>query len=160
MAGLMALVAFGCGRTPTGTGGDTFQPLNPDRAVFWDRQTTESAELLRSLVEEFNQGWKGMPVKVERAGSYADIFRKVTGGINAGVLPAMAVSYESMTCEYIPMGAVRNLDSLIADAKVGLSESVLNDFFPNVLETNRFPEHGNSFYSFPFAKSILMLYFN
>jgi len=160
MAVLLAVMIAGCGRTPSKTGDEAFQPLNPDAAVFWDRQTTESAELLRSLVETFNRGWRGMPVKVERAGSYADIFRKVTGGINAGVLPAMAVSYESMTCEYIPLGAVRILDDLIANPEAGLSETELNDFFPNVLETNRFPEHGNRFYSFPFAKSILMLYFN
>ncbi len=157
---VLALIVAGCGRTPARTGEGMFQPLNPDAAVFWDRQTTESAELLRTVVEEFNREWNGMPLKVERSGSYADIFRKVTAGIHAGVLPAMAVSYESMTCEYIPLGAVRPLDDLIADPERGLSAEALNDFFPGVLETNRFPEHGNRFYSFPFAKSILMLYFN
>lgn len=150
----------GCGCTPSGSRDGTFQPLNPEFAVFWDRQTTESAELLRDLVEAFNRDWKGMPVKVERSGSYTDIFRKVTAGINAGVLPAMAVSYESMTIEYIPLGAVRKLDDLITGPETGLSQEALDDFFPAVLEQNRFPEHGNSFYSFPFAKSILMMYFN
>lgn len=156
----VGVLLCGCGCTPSGSREGPYQPLNPEYAVFWDRQTTESAELLRSLVEEFNGGWNGMPVKVERSGSYADIFRKVTAGINAGVLPAMAVSYESMTSEYVPLGAVQKLDGLIADKERGLSEAELNDFFPAVLETNRFPEHGNSFYSFPFAKSVLMLYFN
>lgn len=160
MAGLLAVMIVGCGRAPSRTGDTAFQPLNPDSAVFWDRQTMESAELLRSLVDDFNKGWKGLPVKVERAGSYTDIFRKVTAGINAGVLPAMAASYESMTSEYITLGAVRNLDGLVTGAETGLSAEELNDFFPGVLETNRFPEYGNSYYSFPFAKSILMLYFN
>lgn len=155
-----SMVLCGCGRGPSVAIEGVFQPLNPDFAVFWDRQTTESAELLRTLVETFNRDWKGMPVKVERSGSYADIFRKVTAGINAGVLPAMAVSYESMTSEYIPLGAVRKLDDLITGPETGLSREALDDFFPAVLEQNRFPEHGNSFYSFPFAKSILMLYFN
>lgn len=160
MAGLLAIMIAGCGRAPSQTGGGPFKPLNPDSAVFWDRQTTESAELLRSLVEDFNKEWQGMPLKVERAGSYADIFRKVTAGINAGVLPAMAVSYENMTCEYIALGAVHNLDSLVTGSETGFSPEELDDFFPGVLETNRFPEYGNSYYSFPFAKSILMLYFN
>lgn len=150
----------GCGSRPAKPGEGAFRSMNPNAAVFWDRQTTESAELLRTLVEEFNSQWPGLPVKVERSGNYADIFRKVTAGINAGVLPAMAVSYESMTSEYIPLNAVFNLDTLIADPEVGLTKEELADFFPGVLETNRFQEYGGSLYSFPFAKSLLMLYFN
>ncbi len=152
---------LGCGDTaPPGSRSREYQPVDATAAVFWDRQTTESAALLRALAEEFNQQWPGLPVKVERSGSYADIFRKVTAGIRAGQLPAMAVSYESMTTEYIPMGAVAALDALIADPELGISEDKLADYYPMMLETNRFDEHGGKYYSFPFAKSLLMLYYN
>lgn len=151
---------LGCHAPGSGQDGAAFRPIDDTAAVFWDRQITESAALLRAMVEEFNGGWKGMPVKIERSGNYADIFRKVTAGISAGALPAMAVSYESMTSEYIPTGAVAALDPLMTDAETGLSPEELADFFPVALETNRFAEHDNRLYAFPFAKSILMLYFN
>lgn len=150
----------GCHSRTKDLEGKTFRPINEAAAVFWDRQTTESAELLRSLVDEFNQQWNGLPIKIERSGNYADIFRKVTAGIHAGLLPALAVSYESMTMEYIPLGAVCNLDAWINHPVYGFKEEELNDFYLNILSTNRFEKYGNSFYSFPFAKSLLILYFN
>ncbi|MCK5863470.1 MAG: extracellular solute-binding protein [Candidatus Hydrogenedentes bacterium] len=134
--------------------------MNNNAAVFWDRQTTESAELLRTVAKEFNQEWTGLPIKVERSGTYGDIFRKITAGIHAKRLPALAVSYESMTNEYIPTGAVTPLDSLLADPEIGLSAKELSDYFPMMLETNRYATHDGTLYSFPFAKSLLMLYFN
>lgn len=158
---LLSVVAFiptGCGNNTSETAG--FLPVDDEAAVFWDRQTTESAELLRTMTEAFNQEWTGLPVKVERAGTYSDIFRKITAGIQAKRLPAMAVSYESMTNEYIPTGAVAPLDDLVSDPEIGLSAEELADYYPTMLETNRYKDYGNRLYSFPFAKSLLMLYFN
>lgn len=158
---MLVAVLSGCGNKQevqiTGSG---FRPINEDAAVFWDRQTTESAELLRTMAEEFNQQWQGLPIKVERAGTYSDIFRKITAGIQAKQLPAMAVSYESMTNEYVPTGAVAPLNDLIADPEIGLSKEALDDYYVTMLETNRSDTHSNTLYSFPFAKSLLMLYFN
>jgi len=156
--GIVLTCGWGC--APTVPGESLYTPVNDHSAVFWDRQTTESAELLKSLAETFNAHWDGLPIKVERAGSYTDIFRKITAGIHAKVLPAMAVSYESMTSEYINLKVVYNLDTLIHSEETGFTEEELADFFPDMLKNNRFPEFGNSFYSFPFAKSILMLYYN
>lgn len=158
---LLAALAMGvtaCGRAPDGDA--AFRPIDTHTAVFWDRQTTESAELLQQITEEFNAAHAGLPVKAEHAGNYSDIFRKVTAGIRAGVLPAMAVAYENMTSEYIPTGAVLRLDPFINDPVLGLTPDELDDFFPVMLETNTFKEFGNARYSFPFAKSVLLLYFN
>lgn len=152
---------FGCNGKPSGrSDATTFMPVNDEAAVFWDRQTTESAALLRSIADTFNQNWPGVPVKVERSGTYSDIFRKITAGIQAKRLPAMAVSYESMTNEYIPTGAVASLDNLLEDPDIGLSEEDLADYYPSMIENSRYEAHGNALYSFPFAKSLLMLYFN
>ncbi len=148
---LALLCLAGCGGSEGG-----FQPIDPSAAVFWDRQTTESAALLREMAGEFNEGYDGLPIKVERAGGYSEIFRKVTASIQARRLPALAVSYESMTTEYVPTGAVADLDPLVG----GLSPEDRADFFPVVLETNVFEEHGGKMYSFPLAKSVLMMYFN
>lgn len=149
----------GCGGSGPAPGAG-FAPIDATQAVFWDRQTTETAELLRALVAEFNTGWSGIPVAVERAGGYSEIFRKVSASIQARRLPAMAVSYESMTAEYAASGAVAPLDALVNDPATGFSAEELEDFFPAVLASNRFEQLGGQLYSFPFAKSVLMLYYN
>lgn len=147
---------MGCGAPPDG-----FQPVDKDSVVFWDRQVTESAEFLKQIVDEFNAAHRdGLPIKVERAGGYDDIFRKVTASIRARVLPGMAVSYENMTAQYIPTGAVMPLDGLVNDPDQGFSKEQLEDFFPAVLDTNRYTDFGGKMYSFPYTKSVLMMYFN
>jgi len=158
LAGFLVLQA-GCGGAPTRPAG-TFAPINPSAAVFWDRQTTESARLLQQFGAAFNQTWKGLPIQIERAGTYPDIYRKTTASIRAGELPAMAVSYESMTAEYIAAGAVAPLDEFLKDPELGISPEELDDFFPSVLASNRFEEHGGGLYSFPYTKSVLMLFYN
>jgi ABC-type glycerol-3-phosphate transport system substrate-binding protein len=65
-----------------------------------------------------------------------------------------------MTAQYAASGAVAALDAHVADGARGLSQEELDDFFPAVLEGNRFAEHGGALLSFPLAKSVLMLYAN
>lgn len=153
------LLALGCGcggsaSAPAGSGG--FVPLDAGAAVLWDRQTTESGVLIQAMGEAFNAGWKGLPIKIERVGGYSDIFRKTAASIQARKLPAMAVAYESMTAEYVESGAVMPLDDFVA----GFSEQDRADFFPAVLQANRFEEFGGHYYSFPYTKSVLMMYYN
>lgn len=158
---ILAAFFAGCGASGPGTSGEKhYAPLDKGHAVFWDRQTTESAQLLQDIAAEFNSQWEGIPVKVERSGNYTDIFRKVSASIRAGVLPAMAVSYESMTNEYIAAGAAVNLDSLLHDETLGFSDESIDDFIPGLLDMNRFADHDNGLYAFPFAKSVLLLYYN
>ncbi len=157
-----ACVLAGCGGAPGGGAArrPAFRPVDTTAAVLWDRQTTETGGLLRQLVAEFNAGRPGLPVKVEYAGTYNDIFRKVSASIQAGVLPAMTVSYENMTAEYIPTGAALDLDPLINDPKNGFTQAELDDFFPAALQPNKFTDFGGKTYSFPLFKSIPMLYYN
>lgn len=163
LAGAMLLAACmpGCGGAPVpGEAAGAFAPIDESRAIFWDRQTTESAALLRAIAGEFNTAHSGPPVVVERAGGYSEIFRKVSASIRARKLPAMAVSYESMTAEYAAAGAAAPLDPWMADPELGLDAAALEDFFPEVLASNRFDQLDGRMYSFPFAKSVLMLYYN
>lgn len=138
----------------------TFKPIEPAAAPFWDRQTTETADLLNAIAADFNKQWTGIPLKVVQSGDYRDIYLKVTASIRGGALPAMAVAYESMTAEYVRAGAVAPLDDLIRDPERGLTQAELDDYFPAVLETNRFHQYGGKLYSFPFTKSVLVMYFN
>ena len=146
---------------PAGSGEHApFRPLEPERATLWDRQTTETADLLEAIVADFNATHDGLPVEAVQSGGYGDIYRKVTSSIQAGALPSMAVAYESMTTEYVRAGAVVALDEMIDRPDFGLSREDLEDFFPAMIQTNTFDDLGGVMYSFPYTKSVLMLYSN
>lgn len=160
----LALLAAACRPAATSNSPGTapaFTPLDPNAAVCWDRNTLETAKLLDSIAAEFNATKQApLPIKPEYLGNYGDIFRKVSLSIQARELPATAVGYEPMTAEYIVAGAALALDDYIIDPKSGLSAEDIADFYPSVLDTNRYPQFGNKMYSFPFCKSVLMMYFN
>ncbi|MCL4692855.1 MAG: ABC transporter substrate-binding protein [Candidatus Hydrogenedentes bacterium] len=162
---LLAVVITGCGvpggpPDTQGTEGTGFRPVDANAALLWDRQTLETAELIGQIADEFNSSRNGMPVKVEHLGGYTDINRKVSVSIQARTLPAMAVGYESMTSEYARARAVVPLDPYIEDPEIGMSEEDLADFFPGMLQSNIYPQLDGGMYSFPFTKSVLMMYFN
>jgi len=137
-----------------------FRPISPDFADLWDRQTTENADILGAIVDEFNQSHPAVPVKVVQSGNYGDIYQKTTAAIKARALPAMAVAYGNMTVEYANEGAVVTLDAFIHDEEAGLSDDELADFFPSVLDQNRYPAFDNAMLSFPYTKAVLVMYFN
>ena len=155
MAAMLALCA--CGGRESGA---LYKPVDPNAAVFWDRQTTESAELLQEMVREFNAKYSGVPIRVERAGGYEEIARKVTASLQAGVVPALAVGYPNTTEEYVRLNAVVAFDSFLRDPAIGLSSSDLEDYYPAAIEMNQYEQFGGKMYSFPFAKSVLMMYVN
>jgi len=154
------LVAALPGCSSPGPADGAFRPLNPEKAVFWDRQTTETAALMARIVADFNQTHGGPPVAIETTGNYGEIYRKVMASIQARQLPAMAVTYESMTAQYAASGAVAPLDGLVADPERGLPPEDLEDLFPSVLGSNYYADYAGQLLSFPFAKSVLMLYAN
>ncbi len=156
---ISALLFAGCGGggAPASSG---FAPVDEAHAVFWDRQTTETAALMAGIVERYNATNPPLPVKIETTGNYGEIYQKTMASIQAKRLPAMAVSYESMTAQYAASGTVASLDSHVADGERGLAPADLEDFFDTVLASCRFAEQGGALLSFPLAKSVLMLYAN
>lgn len=156
------LAACGGSVPDSGSVGETsaFEPVEADSAVFWDRQTSDAADVLAQIADEFNADHDGLPVDVLPSGNYGDIYRKVMASIRAGVMPAMAVGYENMTAEYMRLGAVAPLDEFIEDPETGLSPEELDDYFPAMLESNRFGQFDGQTLSFPYTKSVLVLYYN
>lgn len=154
----------GCSPKPAGTTGKgasaSFAPIAPEAADLWDRQTTENADVLASIVKDFNLQHPGLPVKIVQSGNYGDIYRKTTAAIKARTLPSMAVAYGNMTVEYAREGAVTDLGEFIRDSKRGIPEADLADFFPAVLEQNRYPQYGGATLSWPYTKAVLVMYFN
>lgn len=161
---LAPLAIAGCGsgeqrRTSSESDG-AFSPVVADAADLWDRQTTENAELLRSIADEFNERHDGLPVKIVQSGNYGDIYRKTVAAIEAGSLPAMAAAYGNMTVEYADSGAVAALDPYVEQDESGLTDKDLDDFFPALLEQNRYNAFDEAMLSFPYTTSVLVMYAN
>ena len=61
--------------------------------VFWYQHTLKREDRLNDLLAEFNAGnVYGISVQGEYAGGYKDIFNKMVGGIQGGILPALVVA--------------------------------------------------------------------
>lgn len=160
-----ALVTAGCGPAersaePSEGTPRAFAPIDPAKAVFWGRFTEEVETELAAIVTDFNGASPGLPIAPEYVGGYGEIYKKTLAAIHAGKLPSMAVAYESMTAEYIAAGAAAPLGDYLRDETLGLDLASFEDFFPAVLDTNKFEAFDGKMYSFPFAKSVLVLYYN
>ena len=91
---------------------------------------------------------------------YDQIYRKMVVNIRADKAPALAVAYESMVAKYHQAHAVVDLDEYLSHPDYGLSEESLADIFPQFVRANRFKHYENKLLSFPFTKSVLMMYYN
>lgn len=129
--------------------------------IFWHTQSQDNAVLLQEIVDEYNATDPPMEVSLRYVGGYTELFRKVRATIATNKMPPdLVVAYESMVAEYIELGAAVALDDYIADPEVGLPPADLADIFPGILAGNRYPTYGNRYYTFPFTKSVLMMYYN
>ena len=131
-----------------------------EELVFWHTQGDDRGELLARLIEDYNASGPPMPVQAIYKGSYDDIFRATRANLIAGNPPDLAIAYESMVNEYMKLREVANLDPLLRDPQIGLTQEEIDDFFPAFLQINRYPQFGGAMLSFAFTKSLLILYAN
>jgi ABC-type glycerol-3-phosphate transport system substrate-binding protein len=145
----LAVAAAGCGRG------------RPEGEIeFWHTQADRNGQALEAIVRDYNARGPRMKVRLLYVGGYDGLYRKLLSAIRADRLPDMAVSYESMVAEYEKFGVVADLDPYLNDPAHGLAAADRQDIFPAFLESNRFPQFGGRMLSFPFTKSLLMLYWN
>jgi len=126
----------------------------------WHSQSMEKRKAFREIVDAFNDSRGDIFVKEIYIGPYKQLYQKLAPAIRAGRTPALAVAYESMVSSFARAGVVAAFDDYLYDPKIGLSKESREDIFPIFLETNRYPRFGNRMLSFPFTKSILMMYYN
>jgi multiple sugar transport system substrate-binding protein len=127
---------------------------------FWHTQTGPKAAKLNAIVDAFNRSQTSVAVKAEYQGDYSALFKKLLAGVAAHQTPDLAVSYPSMVSEYQSAGAMVALDPYIRSARYGLSKSEQDDYIQPYWNEGKYPEYGNQMLSFPFTKSLLVLYYN
>ena len=169
LAGLLAvlLVASACESLPPSgrldaPAGDAERDLSgPVSITLWHAQTGTVAKALQELVDKFNStNGKGVTVVMAYQGNYEQLYHKTLGAIQAGTLPEIAVGYESFVADYQRADVVLDLDAYVNSKNNGLAKDGLDDIFKTYLDTNRFPQLGSKLLSFPFTKSLLIMYQN
>lgn len=127
---------------------------------FWHTQSGERGELLSQIISEYNASNPPLPVEGSYQGVYNDIYEKTRATLLGGDPPDLAVAYETYIPEFMELAEVVDLDPLMNDPKIGLTADEQADIFPAFLQANRFQRFDNALLSFPFTKSLLILYVN
>ena len=165
---LAACGAGSVGGTGTSSGAQTQGPgavvkfEQPTEVTFWHTQSGALTKAIDDMVAKFNSGNdKKITVKSEFIpGSYTGLFEKNQVALQAGTPVDVSVAYESHVAEYMRGGWNIDLEEYVKDKTLGLSKESLEDVFPSYLEGVRFPQYGNKMLSWPFAKSVLVMYVN
>jgi multiple sugar transport system substrate-binding protein len=136
----------------------------PVEVTLWHNQTGILAKGFNDMVAEFNAtNGKGITVKAEdQSGgiSYTGLYQKMLGAITAGATPEMVVAVENQVADYAKAGVIVDLDPYINSKKNGLSKESLGDIYKPYLESGKYPQYANKSLSFPFIKSLEVLYRN
>jgi len=146
---LVVLLAAACGK-------------KDDRTTvrFWHTQRGKNQVALNKIIGDFNASQSRYCVVPQYVGGYDQIYRKMVVNIRADRPPALVVAYESMVAKYHKARAVVDLDQYLNHPECGLSGESLADIFPQFIKANRFKHYENKLLSFPFTKSVLMMYYN
>ncbi len=136
----------------------------PVTVTIWHNQTGILAKGFTEMIAEFNStNGKGITVKAEEQSggqSYTGLYQKMLGAIQAGSMPEMIVAVENQVADYIKAGVVVELDQYLSSKKNGLANESLADIYKPYLDSNKYPQYGNKSFSFPFIKSLEVLYRN
>jgi sn-glycerol 3-phosphate transport system substrate-binding protein len=112
------------------------------------------ANLMQSLVDEFNAGHPGIHVTASYTGNYDLTFQKIQAAALAGNLPDVAAIVNDHTQVLAPAGTLEDLDDF---ARKAGGKAYLARFFPSLLLNSY---SGGKLYSLPFQRSVPVLYYN
>lgn len=134
----------------------------PVTVTLWHALTSDPQKAaLEAAVKKFNEtNGKGITVQAVVQGNYTQLYQKTLAAIQAGQLPDMAHAYESFVADYTKADVVVDLDPYVNSKKNGLDQSSRDDIYKGYYDTNRFAQYGNKLLSFPFTKSLFVMYTN
>jgi ABC-type glycerol-3-phosphate transport system substrate-binding protein len=112
-------------------------------------------------VKKFNEtNGKGITVTALNQGNYTQLYQKTLGAIQAGSLPELAHAYESFVADYMKADVVVDLGPYKDSVKNGLTKASQDDIYKGYYDTNTFPQYQNRLLSWPFTKSLAVMYVN
>ena len=130
---------------------------NKTEIVFWHAMGGPLGIVMNRMIDRYNAGQENYHVKSVNMGGYDTLAKKVLASLVANEAPDISQNYETLTKKFIRHNKIVCLDDLIeADIAKG-GEDIKKDIIPVLLENNTF---GGKLYSFPFNKSVPVLYYN
>ncbi len=147
---LVAVFVSGCGGPGNPAG------RNPVKVTFWHAMGGPLGDALDSMIAEFERANPGLDIEPVSMGSYSALSQKLMGAVQVNAPPNMAQMYESWTSQFLEMGKLVELDSLVHGPD-GLSAEELADFYPAFLEDNSWD---GRIVTLPFNKSVPVFFYN
>ena len=163
------LIAACTGGAPAGEAPATQETLTeadialtaPVSVTIWHNQTGELVKGWEAMIADFNKtNGKGITVKPEFQGNYTQIYQKMLGAIQAGSMPEGVVAVENQVADYAKAGVLVELDQYINSKTNGLGKQALDDIYKPYIDSNKYPQYGNRILSFPFIKSLEVMFVN
>ncbi|MBI2760638.1 MAG: ABC transporter substrate-binding protein [Chloroflexi bacterium] len=164
-SGTQAAVTTGTGGTQVAASNNPIDKIDLGSEkvtiTFWHTQQGPNAEKLKEVINGFQTKYPNITIDAQFTGNYTDNYKKINTAIQGGGLPDVAVSYPSMVSDYQASKKVVELDNYVNSTKYGFTKEELADFYePFLAESRNYPEYGNKYLSFPFTKSMLVMYYN
>lgn len=150
--------------------------INADVEIkFWHTMGQDLSKVLNTYIGEFNKLYPHVTITEEQVGSYDDVRNLITKRITAGTQPNIAYCYPDHVALFNESGAVQPLNDFLpgsayGDVKITRADNSEEYFCLTSEEKDKFMEtyynegfqfdDGDIMYTFPFAKSTEVLYYN
>jgi len=133
----------------------------PVSITLWHALSGPQQVALDTMVKKFNEtNGKGITVTAQYQGNYTQLYTKTLASIQAGAPPDLGHAYESHVADYAKTGIVVDLGPYKDSPRNGLTKDSQDDIFRGYYEANTFPQFGNKLLSWPFTKSLAVMYVN
>jgi ABC-type glycerol-3-phosphate transport system substrate-binding protein len=127
----------------------------------WHALSGPQQQALDAMVKKFNDtNGKGITVTALYQGNYTQLYGKTVAAIQGGVLPDLVHAYESHVADYARTDVVVDLGPYRESPKNGLSRESQDDVYRSFYEANTFAQLGNKLLSWPFTRSVAVMYVN
>lgn len=148
---------------PASAAVDEISRLDPSgsEVILWHSLTGPAADTLDQLVDEFNSTnpWR-IVVVPHYQGVYPTLRNRLNDAISRGGLPDLVTLYPYHAADHVQHGAAVMLDPYLNHPRWGLNEADRADIFPVFLNSDRNPQLGGQWMSFPMERSAMVLYYN
>ena len=123
--------------------------------TFWHGMSGPLGKVLNAMLDEYNTSQDRYYVIGISMGSYDTLQKKILASVVAGRSPDISQNYEALTLKLSQAGKLVCLDDLIATEPD--PQAFVDDIIPVMLRNNTF---NGKLWSFPFNKSVPVLYYN
>jgi ABC-type glycerol-3-phosphate transport system substrate-binding protein len=163
LATLMVLAAAcsEAGPAPRPSGEADVALSGPVSVKLWHALSGPQQVALDAMIKKFNDtNGKGITVTALYQGNYTQLYEKTLGALQAGTFPDLAHAYESHVADYAKTDLVVDLAPYRDSPRNGLTKQSQDDVHRGYYEANTFPQFGNKLLSWPFTKSLVVMYVN